>query len=124
MTTTTRRLRLAAAWTGFCIAAGIGIASHMDVPEGAPTTSAVAQASVEDLVAGDNLLLARAGQFVPGTDLTLDQAREVVLAADRVCDGMTAGVPLMDMADTLTVDLGLTDTEAHAFVRSAAQVNC
>jgi hypothetical protein len=121
MTTTTRR-RLAAVWTGLCLTAGLGIA--VLAPSTGEPTPAVAQESVESLVAHDNLLLARAGQFVPATELTLDQAREVIAAADRVCEGMTAGVPLMDMADALTVDLGLTDTEAHDFVKAAAQLNC
>lgn len=118
MTTTTLRRSLAVAWTGLCLAAGIGIAT-MDAPQGEVTTAAVVESTVEDLAAADRMLLANAGRFVPDTDLTVDQAREVVSTANRVCDGLTAGVPMVEFTFVLA-EQGLTDTEARAFVTAVA----
>jgi hypothetical protein len=62
--------------------------------------------------------------LAPDQDLTEAQATEVLLAADRVCEGMQAGVPLMDMAIEVQASQGLTGVEAHDFVKRAAQAHC
>jgi len=60
----------------------------------------------------------------PGTDLPAERAEELTLAADRVCEGFTAGVPEGMMIRTLSDEEGLTLTEAHQFVETAAAVHC
>lgn len=62
--------------------------------------------------------------LVPDADLSTDQLEQVSLVADQICEGITAGVPLMNMADSLVWNQGLTDTEAHDFVREVAQTHC
>jgi hypothetical protein len=51
-------------------------------------------------------------------------AEELSLAADRVCEGITAGVPVMVMADTAAAQLALTDEEARHLVNTAAVTRC
>lgn len=60
----------------------------------------------------------------PATDLTAAQAGDLLAAADRVCEGAAAGVPVMDMADALAGELALTDEEARHLVNTAATVHC
>lgn len=57
-------------------------------------------------------------------DFTEAQTQEVWLAADRICEGYTAGVPLMVMADQLVAEQGITDEQAHDFVRLVVQTRC
>jgi hypothetical protein len=96
----------------------------LDDSQGELTTAAVHQESAEDLAATDRLLLARAGQFLPDTDLTPDQAREVISTANRVCDGLTAQVPEGFMIREVSESQGLSLAEAHAFVEAAIALNC
>jgi hypothetical protein len=49
---------------------------------------------------------------------------EVQAAADRVCEGLTAQVPVPDMVLTLTAQEGLTPGQAAAFVRAVSQTRC
>lgn len=62
--------------------------------------------------------------LAPGSDLAPDTAAALLAAADRVCEGVTAEVPVVDMANALTVELSLTDEEARTFVNTAATVHC
>jgi hypothetical protein len=124
MTTTTNRRRAAAIWTGLCLAAGIGIATHMDIPQGEVTTAAVSQESTEDLATADRMLIAQAGELLPDTDLTVDQAREVIHAADRVCDRLDLGDNAMDIAIEIGDEEGLDGVTAHDFVRTVAWEHC
>jgi hypothetical protein len=129
MTTTTTRKRLALLWTGACIAAGIGILG-MGTEAGTSITSAAAQAEAErlaqadrlsdvaDLAAQDQFLINQAGQFLPGTELTLDQAREVVAEADRVCDELSLGVSMAEVTDRLMAEQDLTGEEARGFANT------
>lgn len=70
--------------------------------------------------APDAFLVALVG---PGTEVPAN-AEELLLAADRVCEGFTAEVPLVVMADALTVELSLTDEEARHFVNTAGVIHC
>lgn len=60
----------------------------------------------------------------PATDLAPGQAETLTAAADRVCEGFTAGVPVVVMADRLSAELGLTDEEARHLVNTAGTVHC
>jgi hypothetical protein len=51
-------------------------------------------------------------------------ALDLSYAADRVCEGMTAGVPLLDMADAVAGEFSVDDEQAHEFVRLAATIRC
>lgn len=51
--------------------------------------------------------------------LTTDQTAQVFAAADRVCEGLTAGVPEGFMVRTVAADAGLALPAAHAFVEAA-----
>jgi Protein of unknown function (DUF732) len=62
--------------------------------------------------------------LAPGTELEPGQAAALVEAADRVCEGVTAAVPVVVMADTVAADLGLSDTEARHLVNTAATTRC
>jgi hypothetical protein len=61
---------------------------------------------------------------LPGGDWTQAQVTEVQAAADRVCEGLTAQVPVPDMVLTLTAQEGLTPGQAAAFVRAVSQTRC
>jgi hypothetical protein len=89
---------------------------------GTPATALQAAPAVETpTVQVDPFLVSLVGA---GVDLPADHAAELLLAADRVCEGITAEVPVVDMADALVRDLGLTDEEARHFVNTAAMVHC
>lgn len=56
----------------------------------------------------------------PATEtLTPGQADEALLAADRVCDGLTSQVPEGWMIRAVAEEQGMTLTDAHAFVEAA-----
>jgi len=59
-----------------------------------------------------------------GSDVTPERAVELLLAADRVCEAMTAGVPLIEVEPVLAEELSLSDEEAHEFARLAGWVRC
>lgn len=60
----------------------------------------------------------------PGTDLAPAQAAALLAAADTVCEGFTAGVPVAIMSTTLMNDLNITGTEARDLVNLAATTHC
>jgi hypothetical protein len=69
----------------------------------------------------DAFLVALVGE---GTDLPVQQAEALSLAADRVCEGITAQVPEGFMIRTVSEEEGLTLEEAHRFVETATAVHC
>lgn len=59
-----------------------------------------------------------------GTDVDPATAAELTYAADRVCEGITAGVPEGFMIRTVSEEQGVTLEDAHTFVETAARVHC
>lgn len=59
-----------------------------------------------------------------GETYTTTQAMQVHLAADRVCEGMTAGVPLVVIEPELVQEFGLDGATAHQFVITAHALQC
>lgn len=55
-----------------------------------------------------------------GEILTPAQSTEVLYAADRICEGFTAKVPVADMLVELQVSQGLDPEQAQAFMDAAA----
>jgi len=51
-------------------------------------------------------------------------ADELLLAADRVCEGVTAGVSVAEMSTVTMRDLGITGEEARHLVNLAATTRC
>lgn len=84
-----------------------------------PAVQAAELPRVDPLIA--RTLAAHVGDT--GSYTTL-QSIEAHLAADRVCEGMVDGVPLMEIADVVAEQQGLTDNEAHDFVLIAHEVQC
>jgi hypothetical protein len=65
----------------------------------------------------------RVRYLVPNaTDLTPDQQRAVLAAADRVCEGKAAGVRKADMIREVSRTQGLSDAEARQFVNRALRL--
>ena len=60
----------------------------------------------------------------PATDLAPERSLELVYAAHRVCEGFTAEVPVMVLADSLVAAYGFTDDEARAFLTLADEFYC
>jgi hypothetical protein len=108
------------------VAAGIGLlaallmpapASALQTPaDPAPRVSAPADAPQ----AADGFLTALLGD----TEVDPAVAAELSLAADRVCEGVTAGVDRATMATTLSAELSLTPAEAHWLVSTAETTRC
>lgn len=92
------------------------------VTPGAVDTAPAVQVSRIDAI--PDLDLAEVRALAPSTELTDTQVLSMLEVADLICEGMTAGVPLMNMADSLVWNQGLTDEEAHDFVRTVAQTHC
>lgn len=87
----------------------------------APAVSAAAAVQVQEPApAADPFLAALA----PSSDFTPEQAAALSSAADRVCEGFTADVPVVVMEETLGAELHLTPAEAHSFVAAAAEARC
>lgn len=60
-----------------------------------------------------------------GTEaLSVGQLGAIEVAADQICEGLTAEVPVMVMADQLVRDQGMTDQQARAFVNEVATERC
>jgi hypothetical protein len=53
-----------------------------------------------------------------------ENAEELLLAADRVCEGVTAEVPVVVMADTVAAEFSVDDEQAREFVNLAATIRC
>jgi hypothetical protein len=77
----------------------------------------VVKAPAEQL---DPFLVALIGE---GVDFPAN-ADELSLAADRVCEGLTAEVPLVYLADGIADEFGVDDTEARRFVNLAGVIRC
>jgi hypothetical protein len=90
-------------------------------PAQRPATVELAPAMHSTATTGSPFLTALVG---PGTDLTEGQAAELIAAADRVCEGFTAGVPVAVMSTTLMTELSLTGEEARHLVNTAAVLHC
>jgi hypothetical protein len=56
--------------------------------------------------------------FGPGADVTDDQAAEVRLTGDRVCEGLADGTPVADMTATLMQTTGMLPEQARTFVNT------
>jgi hypothetical protein len=84
----------------------------------APPTPATQPVTPADT--GDAFLAALA----PATDLPADTAAALTEAADRVCEGFTAGVPVAVMTTTLMGELSLTGEEARTLVGVATSTRC
>lgn len=109
----------AALFTGVT-AAAVGLSALLlsaTGPQAAPAAAATAPAPAYSVPA-------LAEELAPGADLTVAQADALTLAADRVCEGLTAEVPVMVLADTLVTQQGLSDEEARDFVHAAAAGHC
>jgi hypothetical protein len=76
-----------------------------------PANTPVADPLVAAVLGGDGLY-------------TTVQADQVHLAADRVCEGFTAGVPLVVMEPELVQEFGLDGATAHEFVKVAHDIQC
>jgi hypothetical protein len=87
----------------------------------APSTTAPALPSLPGYDASDPFLVALLGD---SADLTDERAVELLLAADRVCEAMTAGVPLVEVEPVLAEELDLSGVEAHEFARVAGWTRC
>jgi hypothetical protein len=87
----------------------------------APSTTAPALPTLPGYDASDPFLVALLGD---SADLTDERAVELLLAADRVCEAMTAGVPLVEVEPVLAEELDLSGDEAHEFVRVAGWTRC
>jgi hypothetical protein len=118
---TTRRFVLAAALTvGLLLGLALAYAWPADAAPAAPAPAVQVQTLTAPAPAADAFLMALVG---PGTEVPAN-AEELLLAADRVCEGVTAEVPVMVTADTLAAELGLTDEEARHLVNTAAVTHC
>jgi hypothetical protein len=124
-------LVLVALAVALAVGALLGVAAS---PSGADAVQPVAPAVDEPAVpaapalptlpgydAADPFVVALLG---PDTDASPERVVELLLAADRVCEGFTAEVPVVDLADTVAEELSLTDEEARAFVNTAGTVRC
>lgn len=69
----------------------------------------------------DQLVLAAVGA---GADVSAAQVTDIHLAADRVCEGFVAGVPVTTMEQVVAGEQGLTLGAAHAFVEAVHAVQC
>lgn len=85
---------------------------------------AIPAVQAADLPQVDELVARTLAAHVGDTAYTTTQSIEAHLAADRVCEAMIAGVPLMEIADATAAQQGLTDEEAHDFVIAAHEINC
>jgi hypothetical protein len=75
-----------------------------------------------EVVNGDPLVAAVLGE--DGQPYTTVQADQVHLAADRVCEGFTAQVPLVVMEPELVQEFDMTGEQAHEFVKVAHDQQC
>ncbi len=62
--------------------------------------------------------------LMPGTEVSPARARALLTAADRVCEGLVAEVPVVVMADSIAARFGVDDTQARHFVNLAATSHC
>lgn len=124
MSTLIRRTRLAATlvvlFAAFAALATLLAPTTAGAVEGDSTGRPPAGVNVQKALHPSILSVA----FGAGSDYTRTQLRQVRAAADRVCDGITAGVPLVDMASRLSADTGMDDTQSRNFVTVVGQQHC
>lgn len=72
----------------------------------------------------DGVDAAFVAQLLPASEVTDARALELASAGHRVCEGFTAAVPMVDLADSLATGLGFTDREARAFITLAGEFYC
>lgn len=120
--------RLAVAALVLCAIAAAMITALVATANGSVRTAEPAPAAVEVAPAMHAVQAAPVDPFLvilaPGTDFAPEQAQELTYAADRVCEGQTAEVPVPVMVDTLVRDQGMTLDEATHFVNTALSVHC
>lgn len=109
---------LAAVLAGFVVLAGLLMPAPAAEAAQAPPAAAV---QVQTPVTAEDAFLA--ALLGPGTGIPAN-ADALLIAADLVCEGITAEVPVMVMADGTAADLSLTDEEARHFVNTAAVTWC
>jgi hypothetical protein len=100
-----------AAFIGLAVLLAPGTASARPDPGSTTTAPAV---SSEVLTAA----------FGGGAGYTYEQVREIRAAADRVCEGIRAEVPMVDMTAALSTAYGLDDATARNFVTVVARAHC
>jgi hypothetical protein len=67
----------------------------------------------------------QAFESLAGTEtFTAEQLAQIELAADRVCEGLTAGVPMVEIQAQLTASEGMDDAQARAFANEVAVSRC
>jgi len=117
------RYRLAAviALLGAAVIAGLAASATFAPADASPRPDGPRYAHVTaHLDAQDDPFLAA---LAPGSDMSDARAKTLLIAADQVCEGLTADVPIATMTTEL-VYLGMTGEEARAFVDLADRVHC
>lgn len=92
------------------------------VPSGGTATLSGSDAVIRGTGVGPDLAVLDAAAPAGG-DLSPRQAAQALLAADRVCEGVTANVPEGFLIRTAATEGGLTPADAHRFVE-AALIRC
>jgi hypothetical protein len=62
--------------------------------------------------------------YGPGTDVEPARAQQLLEAGDRVCEGLTDGVPVAVMTAELMPELRISGDDARIFVGAASQILC
>lgn len=99
---------------GFALLVALLVPADAGAVQPAPVALVQAPALDEDPFLG--ALLGDAGLPANAEDLSL--------AADRVCEGVTAEVPVVVMADAIAAEFSVDDEQAREFVNLAATVRC
>lgn len=86
-------------------------ATAVEVPQVEQTSALGTDFGIVQLALGD-------------ADYTPEQVTEIIYAADRVCEGQTALVPVPVMVDSLVAEQGLDAVTAQAFVDMALATRC
>ncbi len=111
-------LSLVALAIALALGAVLGVAASPSTADAvqAPASAVVVESALDD----DPFLVALLGE---ATGLPAN-ADELSLAADRVCEGFAAGVPLVSMTDRIAVEFGVDDEESRRFVNLAGVTRC
>jgi hypothetical protein len=72
---------------------------------------------------GPDLAVLTAAAPEGSESLTAEQAAQALLTADRVCEGLTAEVPVVEIERVVATEGGLSLSRAHDFV-AAASIRC
>jgi hypothetical protein len=110
---------------GLLIAAGIAALVNQVSAEQPPAVTVTEQADADALADQADLAAQVPFDSLAGTDgLTVGQLAEIELAADRVCEGLTAGVPMVEITRVLSEQQGLTDEQARDFANEVGVERC